>query len=97
MQGFNFLILGEKGPINHGVVVERLTADKYLCQFAKTPTSCRVVSLDEIQQWNLFPDTASMNAFIVELQKKKLPGTEAKKKVSKKKAKKKVRKQKPSE
>ena len=64
MQGFHFLILSDKKLINHGVIVQRITAKKYLCEFARNPTVCRVCSITEIQGWNLFPSENLMNAFI---------------------------------
>ena len=71
MQGMRFLIVGEEGPINHGVIAQQITPEKYLCTFARIPQASRVVSLEEIQQWSLFPNENMMNAFIVELQKDK--------------------------
>lgn len=71
MIGFKFLILGKKNkPINHGTIAEKLTEGKYLCQFQRIPTSCRVVDILEIEGWNLFPDEDSMNKFISALQEK---------------------------
>jgi hypothetical protein len=68
MQGMLFLIVGEKGPINHGIIAQQITPEKYLCQFARQPTSSRVVSLEEIQKWNLFPNEDQMNAFLLTVQ-----------------------------
>lgn len=72
MQGMRFLILGESGPVNHGVIVQRITDEKYLCTFARKPSSSRLVTTDEITQWNLFPNDESMNNFILELQQGEL-------------------------
>ena len=73
MEGMKFLIVGPEGPINHGSIVQRITAEKYLCQFARTPVSCRVCDLEEIQNWNLFPNDQLMNEFILEIGKQKAP------------------------
>ena len=69
MQGMRFLSVGEDGPTNHGIIVERITAEKYLCEFAKNPTSCRVCDITQIQTWHLFYNDKQMNAFILSLQK----------------------------
>lgn len=99
MQGMKFLIVGKDGPTNHGVIAQRITADRYLCSFAKTPAISRVVSLDEIMgalivdgasgPWCLFPDDEQMNAFIIALQQANPPPNKpaASKKTSKKKKK----------
>ena len=87
MQGWNFLIVGKKGPINHGVIAERITAEKYLCEFARYPKSWRICSLEEMQGWTLFPNDGLMNAFILTLTKK-IPPPPTKKKKKKKVAKK---------
>lgn len=73
MQGMRFLILGEAGPVNHGVIVQRVTEEKYLCTFARKPSSSRLVATDEIMNWNLFPNDETMNDFIIELQQADLP------------------------
>ncbi len=69
--GFKFLILGpENKPINHGTIIEKVAEGKYLCQFTRSPPSCRVVDVTEVQGWNLFPADDAMNAFIAALDKK---------------------------
>ncbi len=71
MIGFKFLVLGQENkPLNHGTIIEKVTDGKYLCQFTRVPTSCRVVDVSEIQGWNLFPTDDAMNAFITALEKK---------------------------
>lgn len=71
MIGFKFLILGQENkPLNHGTIIEKVTEGKYLCQFTRIPTSCRVVDVAEIQGWNLFPTDDGMNEFIQALEKK---------------------------
>ena len=69
MNGMRFLIVGQDGPLNHGVIAQTITAEKYLCRFARIPTSCRVCGIEEIQGWNLFPTDEEMNAFIANLAK----------------------------
>ena len=69
MQGMRFLIMSENGPVNHGVIAQQITPEKYLCNFAKQPSSARVCDITEIQQWNLFPSDESMNKFISAIQK----------------------------
>lgn len=65
MQGFKFLVLDQQGAaVNHGIIAQTITPEKYLCQFARKPTSCRVVRIEEIETWNLFPDDDSMNNFV---------------------------------
>lgn len=74
MIGFKFLVVGQgQKPINHGTIVEKVTEGKYLCQFVRIPTSCRVVDIDEIQGWNLFPGEDAMNEFIAALDKSTEP------------------------
>lgn len=68
MQGMRFLLMGEKGPINHGIITQRVTEEKYLCTFMRNPQSSRLCTTDEIAQWNLFPNDESMNLFIATLQ-----------------------------
>jgi len=92
MQGMKFLLVNEQGPINHGIIQQQITPEKYLCTFVRDPQVSRVVDIEEIQQWNLFPTDETMNAFIVELQKNNPVPTTAtppeppkKKKVTKKK------------
>ena len=93
MQGMRFLTVGEQGPTNHGIIAGRITAEKYLCNFAKNPTSCRVCDITEIQQWHLFHTDDEMNAFILALRKEQPPVVkpEPVKKKAKKKAKKRVK------
>lgn len=71
MIGFKFLILGQENkPLNHGTIIEKVTEGKYLCQFTRIPTSCRVVDVTEIEGWNLFPTDDALNGFITALEKK---------------------------
>lgn len=68
MQGMRFLIVGQDGrPVNHGVIAQKVSEDKFLCQFARQPTSCRLVHTDEILNWNLFPTDDDLNTFIANL------------------------------
>ena len=95
MQGMRFLIVTEKGPVNHGIIAQQITPEKYLCNFAKQPASSRVCDIEEVQQWNLFPTDNSMNAFISAIQQQNAAPTETPPKIPgapKKKAKKKVAK-----
>lgn len=69
MQGMRFLVINEKGPVNHGIIQQKLTDEKYLVTFVRIPQVSRVASLDEISTWNLFPNEDAMNAFIVDLRK----------------------------
>jgi len=102
-------MLGETGqPINHGVIQQKTTEERYLCTFMRQPQVSRLCHVDEIGNWNLFPNEGAMNAFIAALVKDnppadppagdKPPGTppipDAVKKVIKKTAKKKVAKKK---
>lgn len=68
MQGMRFVLLGEKGvPINHGQILQKVTEDRYLCQFARKPTVCRLCHVDEISGWNLFISDDNVNEFIASL------------------------------
>ena len=70
MQGLLFLILNQEGtPLNHGIIVEKLTGEKYLCQFQKPPVSNRVVSIEEIQGFNLFSTQEQFDNFLNSVQK----------------------------
>lgn len=74
MQGMRFLLIGDDGkPINHGVIVQQIGPEKYLCQFARVPTVCRLVHTDEIMGWNLFPNDDAMNDFILAITKQASP------------------------
>ncbi len=89
MQGFKWLKLDENGkPFNHGTILQQITPERYLCQFAKLPSSCRVMRIEVIEGWHLFPNDQQMNAFIVDVIKRQ-PDTDppvVKKKKAKKKA-----------
>ena len=102
MQGMRFLMLNEQGqPINHGIIAQTITAERYLCRFSANPPMSRVVRLDEIETWQLFPTDDELNKFIKAIVAQKPPVEPAappapkpSKKVSKKKASKKVSKKK---
>ena len=65
MQGMYFIIIDNKGQVvNSGQIVSQITPERYLCQFMRKPTSCRVVQLTEIEGWNLFPDVDQSKAFL---------------------------------
>lgn len=65
MKGMHFLLLGENGrPINHGIIVNQVSQERFLCSFAKQPRLSRLCHVDEIGTWNLFPNADEMNAFI---------------------------------
>lgn len=65
MQGMRFLMLGETGqPVNHGVIQQKTTEERYLCTFFRQPQVSRLCHVDEIGTWNLFPNDDAMNAFI---------------------------------
>lgn len=74
MQGQSFLILNNKGtPVNHGVILEQITPERYLCYFAAKPAMSRVVRLEEIEGYNLFPNDDALNVFIAALTKQTVP------------------------
>lgn len=69
MQGMHFLLLGENGqPINHGVIQQKTTEERYLCTFLRQPQVSRLCHVDEIGTWNLFPNQEAMNSFITSIQ-----------------------------
>ena len=69
MQGMRFLILNENGQaVNHGVITQQITQDRFMCTFMRPPQVSRLVHVDEIGQWNLFPNDEAMNQFISALQ-----------------------------
>lgn len=75
MQGMRFLLLGEDGrPINHGIITQKVTEDRYLCTFFRNPQVSRLCHVDEIGQWNLFPNDEVMNQFIAALNTNPVPG-----------------------
>lgn len=101
MQGMRFLLLGDDGrPVNHGIITQRVTEERYMCTFVRNPQVSRLCHVDEIATWNLFPNDEQMNAFISEIVKLNAPPPQpeppaeppggqkvpAKKKASKKKA-----------
>ncbi len=70
MQGMRFLLLGDDGrPVNHGVITQRVTEERYMCTFVRNPQVSRLCHVDEISSWNLFPNDEQMNAFITEIMK----------------------------
>jgi len=70
MQGMRFLLLGEDSrPVNHGIIAQKVTEDRYLCTFFRNPQVSRLCHVDEISTWNLFPNDETMNAFINEIVK----------------------------
>ena len=92
MQGYKFVVLSRDGrPTDHGIILQQITPERYLCQFAKAPSKCRVCRIEQIEGWNLFPDDDLMNAFIAATVKPAPPPP--KKKPRKKAAKKKVKRE----
>ena len=78
MQGMRFLVLDKNGiPINHGIIAQAITPERYLCRFAATPVVSRVVRLEELETYNLFPDDKEMNAFIDAIKKADPPPAES--------------------
>ena len=86
-------MLNEQGePVNHGIIAKTITAERYLCRFARDPVLSRVVRLDEIETWQLFPTDDELNKFISAIAKDAVvppadpkPAKKKKKKVSKEK------------
>lgn len=65
MQGMKFVCIDDKGQVaNSGHIVEQITPERYLCQFLRAPTSCKVCRLEEIEGWNLFPTAEQAKAFV---------------------------------
>jgi hypothetical protein len=78
MQGMRFLMLGENGqPFNHGVIQQKTTEERYLCTFFRQPQVSRLCHVDEIGQWNLFPNEEAMNKFIGQIVKDNPPAPPA--------------------
>lgn len=70
MQGMRFLLLNEKGkPINHGIISQKITPEKYLCTFTRNPQVSRVCDITEIEGWNLFPTDDALNDYIEAIRK----------------------------
>jgi hypothetical protein len=68
MQGMMFLLMSEQGPVNQGVVTSQITPEKYLCTFVRPPQVSRICDIEEMQQWNFFPNQDSMNDFVRQMQ-----------------------------
>ena len=69
MQGMRFLLINEQGAIiNNGVITQRVTEERYMCTFMRPPQVSRLVHVDEIATWNLFPNDEAVQAFVNELQ-----------------------------
>ncbi len=98
MEGMHFLLVNEQGkPMGHGVIAQRINQDRYLCTFARQPQVSRVVGVDEIATWNLFPNQDAMNAFIAALPKAKpAPGAPPPKKPASKSQQKRISAQNPT-
>ena len=80
MNGMRFLQLDREGkPSNHGIVVQQLTTERYMCQFARLPSSCLIRSLDEMLSWHFFATEDELNKFIVHVSAAKQPPAPAKK------------------
>ena len=96
MQGMLFVMLNKDGQaVNHGLIAQAITPEKYLCQFAIPTPSSRVVTIEELQSYTLFNDVNQQKAFMDVIQKNKLLHQASKPPASKKKVtKKKVRKSK---
>lgn len=87
MQGYRFLLVDDNNkPANHGVIVEQITPERYLCAFARLPSVCRIITLEQLMLYFLFPDDEQLNAFILSL----TPPAPKPESVKKKKKKKKV-------
>jgi len=68
VEGLHFLITNSDDmPINQGIILEKLTPERYLCYFARTPSYSRVCELDQIEEWRLFPTEEALNEFIATL------------------------------
>lgn len=64
MQGMFFVILSDKGIVNNGFIEEVISPEKYLCTFLKEPASSRVISIEELQTYNLFRSQVMMEKFV---------------------------------
>lgn len=65
MQGMFFLIMNTKNDLaNYGTIIQQITSEKYLCQFLITPASCRVVSVEELSLFHLFPNKEQQDTFL---------------------------------
>jgi hypothetical protein len=73
MQGFHFLLINQDGPVAYGIITQQITPEKYLCTFLQIPQVSRVVDITEIQEWNLFPNSEALQAFLTNLRKQKQP------------------------
>ena len=90
MQGVHFLVLDQKGrPASHGVILQQITPERYLCHFARAPSSCRIHRLEVLENWHLFTTEQHMNDFIAAIVRQDTPPP-PKKKRRKKAIKKKV-------
>ena len=68
MQGYHFLVVNKDGQfISQGVILRQLTEERYLCKFLSKPVVTRVIHIDEIAQWNLFPNEQEMDEFVGDL------------------------------
>lgn len=74
MQGMMFLLMSEQGPINQGVVTSQITPEKYLCTFVRPPQVSRICDIEEMQQWNFFPNQDSMNDFVRQMPQQQAAG-----------------------
>ncbi len=91
MQGFKFLIIDKQGkPASHGTILQMITPERYLCHFARVPSSCRIHRLEVLENWHLFPNDDDMNAYIAAIVKRNEPPPPPKKKPRKKKPRKKT-------
>ena len=80
MEGMRFLLLNEKGePVNHGIITKTITAERYLCHFARDPVMSRVARLEEIETWQLFASDDDLNKFISSIAKANKPPAAASK------------------
>jgi len=74
MQNMRFLIIDEAGtPINQGVILDVITPERYRCFFARKPSMQRIVTLDEIEGWNLFNTDEELGIFIAALAPLQMP------------------------
>ena len=90
MQGMLFVILNEKGEaVNHGIIAQAITPEKYLCQFRIPSPVSRIIPIEELQGYSLFNNEQQMNQFLAAVQKqvgdkKPAPAPKKKNKVSRK-------------
>ena len=83
MKNYLFVIVDQNGPITRGIILKQMTDEFWLVKYTTSPIVTRVISINQIETWNLFENEQELGAFLTALVAKPAPEPEVKKKKKK--------------